>query len=148
MKIKDLSEQFNIMSSRGPVNIEFNKGVENLETYYEYAEPGMRATITDIVKQHDGVMIVRLDYTNYDEFNKAFESYNYYDSNNNATLNARQAGKYSTRDSMYIIPENETEKYFTIISHQNNKLYNLYKSENNKLTYIAWLENHVMTTIK
>lgn len=56
-----------------------------------YEEEGMRATVTGVRENHDMVYL-DIDYTKFDEYNKAYESANYYDKDNHPTRTAREAG--------------------------------------------------------
>ena len=140
MKIKDLLAQFGDLSAIHPVDVEFNKAVGDLESY---AEPKMRATITAVTDDHDDVVIVRVDYIKYDDYNKSFESYNYYDSNHQAVLNARQANYYTVKDSLYVMANDEVDKYFSILSGHANELYEMYQAGGRALSYTAWLESYI-----
>lgn len=84
-------------------DIQFTHKIEDLE---DYAEDRMRATITGIKKwdgdNADACHEISIDYSKFDEYNRQFESYNYWDKLGNATLNAREAGYYTVKDTLYL----------------------------------------------
>ena len=68
-----------------------------------YAEPFMKARILNMTSEHDGeVVCLDVDFSEFAEYNKQFESFNYYDADGVARLNAHEAGCYTARDSIYI----------------------------------------------
>lgn len=140
MNFKEFSTSFNQRRQAGPVNVEFVSGVEDLEAY---PEAGMRATITSVIRDHDDedVFIVGLDFTEHDEFNKAFESTNYFDRNGNPTLTAREAGCYLLKENIYVMSSDETTKYFNLIDR--SPLYQKYLDEKPSVSYVEWLERLV-----
>lgn len=81
-------------------DIEFNKKVEDLEAY---PEKGMRATVLscDVSREDEDLIKVTVSYAKFDEYNKQFESSNYYDKDGNPVLNARQAGVYKETETLY-----------------------------------------------
>lgn len=92
--------------------ITFNKGAEDLECY---PEDGMCARVMRVTPDSDGVIKLDLDYSEFDEVNKAFESSNYYDDLGVACLNARQAGLYKAEDHIYIMEDDPIGKYFEVV---------------------------------
>lgn len=109
MNYKELMDRLMV----APIEIEFNEGVNDLETY---PEPRMRATITSASMDHDNVVKLYVDYSKYDTYNKQFESSNYFDKSGCAVLTARQAGQYKERDTIYVMGDYDTGKHFTMIN--------------------------------
>ncbi len=86
--------------------IEFLPAIDDFESY---AEGKMRAVVTDIVPMYtddpdprEHVYKLFVNYAKYDEYNKQFESANYYDKSGVDCLSARQAGYYSVADCIYM----------------------------------------------
>jgi hypothetical protein len=76
----------------------FNKGIEDLEAY---PETGMRATVIGFSVERDDVGKVRVSYKKFDEYNKQFESSNYYDAQGKPVLTARESGNYNEGETLY-----------------------------------------------
>jgi hypothetical protein len=102
--------------------VEFSDGIKFMETY---SEPKMRAKIIDMFddtddhpNKEDVVVRITFDYTDFDEYNKEFDRYNYYDQEDVPRLNARQAGFYKPVDKNYFGHPDlyPFETYFKIIS--------------------------------
>jgi hypothetical protein len=87
--------------------VQFTPEADILE---DYPEAGMRGVITKINVNHDRgydrdtVLIVEVDHTDFDEFNKPFESSNYYNGKQVPCLTAREAGLYSAKTRYYMSP--------------------------------------------
>jgi hypothetical protein len=87
--------------------VRFNKKAEDLESYVELNVCGR---ITDIFLNHysddpnEQVFMVIVDFSEFDEMNRQFESRNYYDSDGNPTKNAREAGYYEVVDHLWVGP--------------------------------------------
>jgi hypothetical protein len=109
MNYKELMDRLML----GPVEIEFNEGANDLESY---PEPRMRATITQIVQMHDDVVTLHLDYSKYDTYNKQFEGSNYFNRSGCAVLTARQADQYKVQDHIYVMGSNDISKHFTMVN--------------------------------
>lgn len=110
-----------------------------------YAEPGMRARITGIKKEDsDGCIVVHIDYTEFDEFNTAFESRNYYDKSQNPCLTAREAGFYKPQDTMWLDMEHEVDTTIEIEGDERIALFQEWNNELGGKTYIQWLEDNLL----
>ena len=131
--------------------ITFKKGCEDLESY---CEAGMKAKITGIVlermeeKEADLVYKITLDYSQFDDYNKNFETANYYDNNGNPTLTAREAGFYHIQDTLYLGSDNiwPWSNYFDV-EHDStsNRMFERYsrRTMDTDLTYLKWLETQL-----
>lgn len=128
--------------------VEFQKEILNCESY---AEPEMRARVLHIEANNAGypdlndhIYTITFDFGEFDEFNKQFENYNYYDHNGVAQLNARQAGYYKPQDRIYFSsPElYPFEMYFKIVDQKTNTLHEKFK-QSGETNYVNWLENQV-----
>ena len=128
--------------------IQFTKNIEDFEVY---AENGMRARIVNVIEDvhHDNdhenqVHKIVVDYTEFDEFNKQFESSNYWDKNGQACLTAREAGFYKEVETLYFgSPELwPFEDYFTLLDEKKNNLLTEFK-RSGFTNYVEWLESLV-----
>lgn len=141
MVMRDL---ITMLQSGKEVDVEFTRGVEDLEGY---PEPGMRATIVGAVVQHDDVMKLRVTYEKYDEFNKAFESHNYWgvlskgQDPASATYTARETGWYTVKDDLYVVADDDVSRVMTIINR--NELFEAWNNGPKEVSYVAWLEDLV-----
>jgi hypothetical protein len=144
MTFNDLKEQFFNLRQQGPVNVEFVKAAAD---YLEaYPEGGMRATILDVQGDEPEVLILRVSYEAFDEYNKAYESHNYYDKTGNPTLTAREADCYTVNENLYVMGVDEIDRFFTLMGATASKLHEQYKAEcgDKGITYVQWLEAKVL----
>ena len=141
MKMSDLKS---MLSTGKTVDIEFKKGIEDIEGY---TEPGMRATILAVVDSDEDVVKMRISYQKYDEYNKVFESRNYWGRLSNdqdpssSNYTARETGWYEVEDVMYLMADDEVEKYMTII--EPTEMFETWNASLKEVSYVTWLENRV-----
>lgn len=128
--------------------VEFQPRIEDHE---HYAMGGMRARVIHIEAKYAGypdlqdhIYTITFNFGEFDEFNKQFESYDYYGPDRVANLNARQAGFYEPQDKLYFSsPElYPFETYFKVIDEKSEKLHQMFK-ESGETNYVKWLENRV-----
>lgn len=132
---KELAE---LLVNGATVDVECRERVEDLE---DYADKGMRLTITGIRSDHDEVAVLAVSYAKYDEHNKAFEKRNYYDKQGKPCLNAREAGFYKEHDSMYVMETDDPNEFFVGLDDNSNRWIKSYLEHRNKdETYVAFLE--------
>lgn len=141
MKMRDL---IGLIASRGHVDVEFTSKIHDLETY---AEPCMRATLKGVRDDHDGVLRLQVSYEKYDEYNKQFESHNYWgvlskgQEPSAAQYTARETGWYKVEDHIYVMDTDDVSTYLVILD--STPLYDAWVANNNGLSYVAWLEKLV-----
>lgn len=135
-----LTKEFALMVADGvhPV-VTFGKGIDDLESY---PESGMRARVVGVDLSDCDVYKLKVDYSEFDDFNKQFESANYYDKSGQATLNAREAGYYKVEDVLYVDPGIETP--WVVEEADRLKVFARFKQEGVGLTYVQWLEDQVI----
>lgn len=126
--------------------IEFLVGIEDFECY---PEKNMRARIISISERdtkskdlYDHLYTITFDYSEFDDYNKAFESSNYWDKNGDASLTAREAGIYEVKEKIHFgAPELwPFEDYFKLLDPAVEELVNRFKQSNSS-NYIEWLES-------
>ncbi len=117
--------------------IEFKKGIEDIEGY---AEPGIRARVNGAEIKCDELADFSLDFCEFDEFNKSFETANYYDKDGVSRLTARQAGYYAPQDSYAFDLKGNADLYFEVVEDTSLKLYERYKKSGTDESYVQWLE--------
>lgn len=127
----------------------FTSKIEEMDSY---PEKGMRGRIisiteedTDAADLHEHVYIIKFDYTEFDQFNTAFESANYYGSGRVPCLTAREANMYEPQEKIYFGSPKlwPFEDYFTLLDENQNKLLQMFK-ESGKESYVSWLEKKVL----
>jgi hypothetical protein len=128
--------------------VEFAAQIEDMEAY---PEPGMRAQIVSVnadtsfsdPKEH--IYTIVFDYTEFDDYNKNFESANYYDPRGVACLTARQADLYRLRETIYFgCPDHwPFENYFTVLNAHQLVLIERFKKSGQK-NYLSWLEDQIL----
>lgn len=124
----------------GPLAVEFGVGVEDLESY---PEPKMRAHLVAIDLQRDDVAVLKVDYSAFDEYNKAFEQANYYDQQGNPTLTAREAGHYEPQDDLYVMASDDLQlRTLTVLPNKSLALIDEFKSSGHA-SYVRWLEEQL-----
>lgn len=116
-----------------------------IEDYEWYAEGGMRATIVGFVVQDDDptdtVIKVQVSFAKFDDYNRRFESANYYDKNGNPCLNAREANMYHVEDWCYM--GNDAANLMKPLDEGTANLVALFAIDKEKqphITYVQWLE--------
>lgn len=128
--------------------VQFTSSIEDMEAY---PENGMRARIVSITTRYtnvadinDHLYIIKFDYSEFDEFNKRFESSNYYDKNGNAILTARQANMYTVTEEIYFGSPKlyPFEQYFKVIDQARNTLIDQFKVSG-ATDYVQWLEDQL-----
>ncbi|MFK4135923.1 hypothetical protein ACI2KR_27115 [Pseudomonas luteola] len=125
----------------GPLAIEFGTWVEDLDVY---AEPKMRAHIVDVGLRRDDIAVLKVDYSDFDEFNKTLEKADYFDAQGNPTLTAREAEFYSPQEDLYVIASDDLlVQVLTILPSQSLALIKEFKSSG-CANYVRWLEEQVV----
>lgn len=140
-----MSELKTLLQTGKDVDVEFVKGIEDLEGY---PETGMRATIIGVpAPGADDVMKIRVSFKKYDEFNKAFEARNYWGAlskdqdPSSSNYTARETGWYKVEEDIYVMAEDDVEKYMTILDR--NETFETWNASLKQVSYVAWLENRV-----
>lgn len=116
-----------------------------IETYFE---PQMMAKLITVDSQHDSSICLTFDVRDFHTYNQALESHMYYDSKQQPTLTASQAGyspeKTNFTETVYVMPEWPVESLFTIVDDKSIVLYELYiNNKAEQQTYINWLEQQL-----
>ena len=126
--------------SAGPIAVEFGPGIEDFECY---AEPKMRAHLVAVDFHQDDVVLLKFEYSEFDEYNKAFESANYFDKNGEPTLTAREAGYYSIKEDIYVMAHDDLQaKMLTLLNSSSLALIAEFKNSGQK-SYVRWLEEQL-----
>ena len=123
-------------------DVQFTKKIEDTEWY---AEDKMRGTITSVKVQDsdpaDPVILFGVSFAKFDDFNRQFESNNYYDNHGQACLDARAAGFYKVEDSVYL--GRDYAECFTLLGTGTEALLRMFavdKAAQPHITYVQWLE--------
>jgi hypothetical protein len=126
----------------GPLVIEFGEKIETLEAY---PDAKMRAHLVSVVlQQPDDVAVLSVDYSAFDEFNKAFEQSNYFDKGGQPTLTARQAGYYRLQDNLYVMADDDLEAgILSLLPTNSLALFNEFLSSG-QASYVSWLEEKLL----
>jgi hypothetical protein len=128
--------------------IQFTKKIEDMEAY---PENGMRARIVSIDESdthspslHDHMYRITFDYSEFDDYNKALESSNYYDRMGVPCLTAREAGMYAPDELIYFGSPKlwPFEDCFTTLDARQNALLARFK-ESDATNYVEWLEGQI-----
>lgn len=138
--IKDIAQA--VQAGLRPVITFRDPGVADLEAY---PEANIRARIIGVAQLSDELVRLTFDFTEFDEYNKAFESANYFDDNRVPRLTARQKGKYKLQDT-YTFGANESAKrYFTVQEDAATQLMAEFRATGRfETTYVDWLEEQVL----
>ena len=118
-----------------------------------YVESGMRAKLVKVVNHdpketdpHYQVWELHVDFEPFDEYNKAFESTNYYDDKGHACLTAREANLYKPQDVIYIGPGQFGTMFSPVdkdLVNSHEKVQAEFRREGTQEPYIAWLERRL-----
>ncbi len=142
MKGKELAQ---MVLSGSRMVVSFLAPVLNKEVYLE---PGMKGRLAGISDRDDEIFMLQIDLSEFDEFNKQFESANYFDKNGNACLTARQAGYYkSPKEEIYIGYDEEID-FLEIDGADRFALYEEYVKSGSGLHYVQWLEDRILAREK
>lgn len=122
--------------------VTFKPGIEDVEGY---PEVGMRAQLVGCpeVNTSDNTLKLTFDFSAFDDFNRPFESANYYGSNRQPNLTAREAGYYSEQESFYFMLDEDVEHNFVLDDTESLRLYAEYRKSGFSGTYVQWLEQIV-----
>lgn len=134
-----MKEAIAIVKQRGQIDVTFTAKHADLEWY---GEQNMRATITGIEDYHDETIHIAVSFAKFDEYNKQFESANYYDRNHNPVWTARQAECYNVEDHVFVMDTDKFEDYFVEL--KRNDLYERYVASGTSDSYVSWLEDQLV----
>lgn len=109
-----------------------------------YLEAGMRGRLVAVSNEHDDMFKLHVDLSEFDDFNRQFESANYYDKDGVPRLTARESGFYKApKDEIYV--DNNEDVDFCVVEEPNRlALYELYRKAGDNLTYVQWLEDRIL----
>ena len=124
--------------------IQFNKNEAlPIEDCEGYAETGMRARLIGVYKGGDEDCIeIKVDFSEFEDFNKGFESSNYYDKSGQACLSAREAGFYKPVDN-YFIDTKSALTLIAVVDDWRGRLFEEWQKNGNGASYVSWLETKV-----
>jgi len=130
------AKEFALMIKSGihPV-VTFTKGIEELDGY---TEAGMRARVASAEEKHNDMYVLKVDYSEFDEYNQQYESANYYDPKGNPTITARAAGFYKERDQIYVGISEELP--FVVTESVSLKMFEMFQQSGSTDSYVEWLE--------
>lgn len=139
MNFKELAEL--VKSGVKPV-VTMGKKIDDHETY---AEPGMRGRLVGAqMESHDDVIKLFVDYSEFDEFNKGFESANYFNREQVPCLTAREAGYYNPQDHIYVDTNRSIEGVMEVVEGEALSLFAEYNASSKAVSYTQWLETEVL----
>lgn len=121
--------------------VTFRAGIDEKESY---AEKGMRALIGVTNTSDAEVVSVRMDFSEFEAHNLPLESSNYYDSNQQPTRTARQAGYYKPQDDLYFVLGEKVSDLMDIEGDEAVALFSRFVEAAPSLSYVQWLERRVM----
>lgn len=123
--------------------VTFTEGVSSLEGY---AEVSMQAQLIGARRDGDDVIILKFDFEPFDEYNKGFETPNYYNKDRTrSNLTAREAGKYELLQEYYVMANDKAGQYFQVKSAALQALWDRYEARADKsVSYVGWLEQQVL----
>jgi hypothetical protein len=123
--------------------IRFTKNIEDCEGY---ADAGMMARLDRLGKiDQDGSLSFFVDFKGLDDVNIPLEQSNYYNASGKPTLNARQAGFYSQKESYWAENLDKLDSLFTVADPRVEMLLEAYRDEKNEgETYQDWLVSQAL----
>jgi hypothetical protein len=137
------SEFFALAHAGAPIAVECKPGVSRWEGCYP--EAGMRLDVVGGILDDVDVARMDVDFSRFDEFNRRFESANFYHSKGPDTVTAREANCYRVRDFIYVDPEEDIEAYFTVLGDARKALLDSYAAlPEPRPSYVSWLEDLVL----
>ena len=117
-----------------------------VEDWEGYVEAGMRMEVTKYRRPpNDDLAYITVDYTKYDEFNKALESANYYDKKANPCLTAREHGSYKVTEEYCIMADGRVSDCFLPLESAGAVLLAEYQATGKEAgSYVGWLEAQLL----
>lgn len=109
-----ISTLFSTVNSENPAHPVIRM-LEQVAIFENYLEPGMLARVVGMRHDGDDVLIADLVLTEFDDYNKQFETNHYYDKNGVPCLTARESGNFSETLALYLDLEMDAEKVFELI---------------------------------
>jgi hypothetical protein len=121
--------------------IEFTEGVNDLEVDPDVR---MRCKVLRIDDFHDSGLRLMCDFTEFDQYNRAFAKSNYFDKQGNPTQTWMQQEKY-TRETLqaYTLYAGPDDDICVIVDDKYARFWKLYQKENTKESYVSWLERNL-----
>lgn len=109
-----------------------------------YLEAGMRGRLVAVSNEPDGIVKFRVDLAEFDDFNRAFESANYFDKAGVPCLTAREAGYYKdAKESIYAGAADEVD-FCEVEASPRFALYAEFRQSAAGRSYVQWLEDRVL----
>lgn len=144
MKGKELAEL--LLSGSRPVVV-FKAPILDSEGYLE---PGMRGRLVAVSNMREDTFKLHVDLSEFDEFNRQFESANYYDKSGVPRLTAREAGYYSGPEETLYVGLQDNVDFCEAEEPARLELYADYckaaDGAASGLTYTQWLEDRVIAS--
>jgi hypothetical protein len=113
-----------------------------------YAEAGMRARVLSVTEREEDLWVMKVDFAPFEDFNRQFESSNFYDMTGAACLSARDKGLYTGEDEIFLPdPSGWMPTYFSLLesSPEREALLAEYETREDPLkSYAAWLEDKII----
>lgn len=137
MNMIDFAQQ--IKAGRQPV-VTFLPGIGDKEAY---PEAGMRAKAIRASLQSDNVVVITFSYADFDDFNKAFETANYYGAGREGNKTAREAGYYKVEEQLFFDQDELAANLFTVENDATLALFAEYRAAGTVGSYTQWLEEQL-----
>lgn len=109
-----------------------------------YLEAGMRGRLVAISDEHDDMFQLHVDLAEFDDFNRQFESANFYDKNGRACLTAREAGVYKEPKEWFFVGNDDEIDFCEVEEAPRCALYAEYQKTASSLSYVQWLEDRLL----
>lgn len=137
MNASDLKQ----LLSSGPIAIEFEDGIEELESY---PESSMRAHLMSVSIRGDDTAVLKVNYAAFDAHNLALESSNYWGpGDTGAVLTAREAGHYSVEEEHFVSASDDLSALISILSNEKTQIIKEFLGSG-KDNYVHWLEEQLL----
>lgn len=113
----------------------------DLSDYESILEPKQRGRLTAVKFKHDDILVFTVDLTDFEEFNKQFESNTYFDKNHNPVLSVREAGFYESVTELYAMPDGEFPG--EVEESERLRVHDQWKKSGSTASYVQWLEDQL-----
>jgi len=121
--------------------VTFKDGIAEKESY---PEAGMRARLLSVSNQSDGILKIKFSYAEFDEFNKQFESANYYGQDQLPNKTARETGYYHVEEAIYFDGDELSSRFFDIENNERVALHDEFRAAAPSVNYVQWLEDQLL----
>lgn len=112
-----------------------------------YLEAGMRGRLIGVSNERHNMFLLHIDLTEFEDFNRQFESKNYFDKDGVPRLSAREAGYHKEPAESFYVGNREAVDFCDVEEAERLRLYDNYRRAGAGTSYVQWLEDQVLAGV-